>query len=105
MIAAELLKKFSQQNETQERRESSNPHFTLVQLDPRCVIHGSQQENGYFTEEITPAGTMREVCPHCDNVPLQLILRYKHVIRAHLLCPQCTRCVMHFTRTELLPWR
>lgn len=63
----------------------------LVELDPRLIIDGKITPKGLKAPPVLPAGTMRETCPHC-RVPLKLVLRYKHVIRSHLYCDQCTRC-------------
>lgn len=92
MIAAELLRQQSIKLEYSERRRRTTPFFTLIELDPRDVIVGVMLEEGYVSEDATPAGKMRELCPYCCSVPLQLILRYKHVKRSHLFCENCTRC-------------
>lgn len=63
----------------------------LVELNPELVISGARAPGGLVAPDVTLAGTMRETCPHCQ-VPLQLVLRHKHVIRSHLFCAQCTRC-------------
>ena len=65
--------------------------LTLVELDPREVVHGTRAAGGLVAPDVTLAGSMRETCPHCQ-VPLQLVLRYQHVIRSHLFCTHCTRC-------------
>ncbi|MDP2368108.1 hypothetical protein [Rhodoferax sp.] len=63
----------------------------LIELDPRLVIGGEVTPTGLSAPPVMPVGTMREACPHC-HAPLKLVLRYKHVIRSHLYCDQCTRC-------------
>lgn len=63
----------------------------LVELDARLVVDGEITPNGLSAPPVMPAGTMRELCPHC-HAPLKLVLRYRHVIRSHLYCDQCTRC-------------
>lgn len=92
MVAAELLKQNPHSQEYTERRNRSVPFFTLKQLDPWEVVDGVMLEEGYASEDAIPSGKMREVCPYCRNVPLALILRYRHVKRAHLFCENCTRC-------------
>ncbi|CAN5845508.1 hypothetical protein BH11PSE12_BH11PSE12_09960 [soil metagenome] len=92
MVAAELLKQQSQHQEYAERRRRAAGSFTLLQLAPWEVVDGMMLEQGYSSEDVTPAGKMREVCPYCTSVPLSLILRYRHVKRAHLFCENCTRC-------------
>ena len=64
-----------------------------MELDPREVVDGVVLDNGMFlAPDPTPVGAMREVCPHCEGVALQLVLRRHHVKRSHLFCEQCTRC-------------
>lgn len=63
----------------------------LVELDPRLVVDGRATPEGLSAPPVTPVGTMRELCPHCQT-PLKLVLRYRHVIRSHLYCEHCTRC-------------
>ncbi|GGC69961.1 hypothetical protein [Undibacterium terreum] len=92
MIAAELLKRQSNDQYYTERREKRAPFFTLIEMDPRDLVSGIEREEGYLSEDITPAGTMRETCPHCPGNALLLVLRYKQVKRSHLFCEQCTRC-------------
>lgn len=75
-----------------ERRYHRNPEFLLFPLDPRDIIDGQLTANGYLAEQVTNVGNMREHCPHCENVALQLVLRHKQVKRTHLYCPCCTRC-------------
>ncbi|MBG7621931.1 hypothetical protein I5R65_20875 [Herbaspirillum sp. AP02] len=63
----------------------------LVELDPREVIEGVMTPAGFVTADVVPVGPMREACPHCDGVALQLVLRHRHVKRSHLFCRSCTR--------------
>jgi len=75
----------------QRRREALA--VTLMELDPRDVVDGVLLENGLFlAPDPTPVGSMRELCPHCEGVALQLVLRRHHVKRSHLFCEHCTRC-------------
>jgi hypothetical protein len=92
MVTAEILTQQSRYQEYTERRKRRASLFTLTQLAPWEVVDGVMLEQGYASEDATPAGKMREICPYCNNVPLDLILRYKHVKRAHLFCENCTRC-------------
>lgn len=80
------------QDNLSERRHTRTHEFTLVQLDPREVIEGVMIADGYQSEDAPSAGSMREHCPYCIGVQLQLILRYKFVKRSHLFCTSCTRC-------------
>jgi hypothetical protein len=72
------------------------PKLILVELNPAHVVNGVFQEEGIFTEDVLTFGSMRETCPDCEGVPLQLVLRQKNVRIEHLLCPQCTRCFSAF---------
>jgi hypothetical protein len=62
----------------------------LVELDPR-EVDGIMTPNGFLAADVTPVGPMREACPHCEGVALQLVLRHHHVKRSHLFCRVCTR--------------
>lgn len=66
--------------------------FALAELDPRQVVAGVRVAAGFVAADVFPVGQMRETCPYCTDVPLQLVLRANHVIRTHLFCEQCTRC-------------
>jgi hypothetical protein len=66
--------------------------LALVELDPREVVDGIMTEQGFLAPDVVPVGPMREACPHCPGVALQLVLRHHHVKRAHLFCRVCTRC-------------
>lgn len=66
--------------------------LSLVELDPREVADGVMTEQGFLVADIVPVGPMREACPHCPGVALQLVLRHRHVKRSHLFCRVCTRC-------------
>lgn len=92
MVAAGLLKQQFERQEYSERRNRTVPFFTLKQLAPWDVADRVMLEEGYASEDATPSGKMREVCPYCSNVPLALILRYRHIKRSHLFCENCTRC-------------
>jgi hypothetical protein len=82
----------SRNQEIAERRNRDVSLFTLKELAPWEVVDGVMKEQGYAAEDVISSGKMRELCPYCDNVPLDLVLRYKHVKRAHLFCANCTRC-------------
>lgn len=66
--------------------------FSLVELSPQQVVKGVVLDDGFMAKDVIPVGLMRETCPYCEDVPLQLVLRARHVIRSHLFCDQCTRC-------------
>ena len=66
--------------------------FSLFEVPPQLVVKGVVLEDVLLAEDVTPVGQMRETCPYCGGVPLQLVLRSDHVILPHLFCEQCTRC-------------
>ncbi|MFL9926882.1 hypothetical protein PQR62_21605 [Herbaspirillum lusitanum] len=73
--------------------ERSTPlTLSLIELNPQDVVEGLMTEKGFVAAEVTPVGPMREACPHCSGVALQLVLRHRHVKRSHLFCRVCTRC-------------
>ena len=74
------------------KRGTQAARLSLVELDPRGVVDGVQVTNGFLGEDAPTAGKMRETCPYCGGLPLQLVLRQGHVIRSHLVCKVCTRC-------------
>jgi hypothetical protein len=73
-------------------QRSSPLLLALVELDPREVVDGVMTEKGFLAADVVPVGPMREACPHCNGVALQLVLRHRHVKRSHLFCRVCTRC-------------
>lgn len=78
---------------SQEARRGLAAPFSLVELNPQLVLNDAVLESAIMTEgDVAYGGRMRELCPYCGDVPLQLALRSKHVIRTHLYCNKCTRC-------------
>ena len=75
-----------------ELRTESTAFLSLVELDPRLVVEGTRVDGGFEAKDVIPVGKMRETCPYCLGVPLQLVLRFQHVLRPHLFCEHCTRC-------------
>ena len=87
-------------------RTGGVPLFSLVELSPEEVVDGERANAGFVSEDAVMVGKMREKCPHCGDVSLQLVLRYQRVIRPHLYCERCTRCydaVYPDGRSALLP--
>ncbi|HEY5800211.1 MAG TPA: hypothetical protein VIT92_08315 [Burkholderiaceae bacterium] len=73
-----------------KRHAGYDTRFELVVLNPALVFED--------TEDLDPLadvhlfGRMRETCPNCPGVHLQLVLRQRHVRMAHLACQQCHQC-------------
>jgi hypothetical protein len=74
------------------KRDTQATRLLLVELDPRSVVDGVRVASGFMGEDAPSVGMMRETCPYCGGLPLQLVLRQGHVIRSHLVCKACTRC-------------
>ena len=74
------------------KRGTQPTRLALVELDPRSVVNGVRVASGFLGEDAPSVGMMRESCPYCGGLPLQLVLRQGHVIRSHLVCKACTRC-------------
>lgn len=64
----------------------------LVEIALELVVDGTIAVPEALAEEADAGGSMRESCPYCPDEPLQLVLRRKQVIRAHLYCRNCARC-------------
>ena len=93
MSGSELMEsKMSGGNAAPHQRQHTAALLTLVELDPSMVADGVWLHDCYLTGDITFSGEMREVCPECQDVHLQLVLRQEFVKRAHMFCPECTRC-------------
>lgn len=64
----------------------------LVELDPHWVVKGLETVGEIVAEGANAIGRVREKCPYCGDVSLQLVLRYRSVIWSHLYCGKCMRC-------------
>jgi hypothetical protein len=82
----------NQANDKKRRDAKYQPVLTLIELNPSTITEGKRVGNGYQTPDTTTTGAMRETCPVCKDVNLQLVLRQEHVKIAHLFCTKCTRC-------------
>lgn len=78
---------------SRDTRQGLAAPFSLVELNPQLVLNDAVLESGIMTEgDVACGGRMRELCPYCGDIPLQLALRSKHVVRTHLYCDKCSRC-------------
>lgn len=75
-----------------EQRLATPELLFLLELDPKTVADGKSTGEGIVVEDVTASGAMRETCPYCEAGHLRLVLRQKHIKRAHLYCEECTRC-------------
>ena len=90
LVPAELLPEAILPERGMRARDTAK--LALVEVDPQAVVDGTVVDACFVADDVALAGKMREHCPYCGNVPLQLVLRYQHVIRSHLFCENCTRC-------------
>ncbi len=74
-----------------EQREGSL-QLSLVELDPVAIVDGTRYDENYLADDVYACGSMREMCPICEEGHLQLVLRQRSVRVAHLFCLHCTRC-------------
>ena len=74
------------------RRTRPAPSVSLVELSPPFFVEGREVSGGIIAPDDVPLGLCREMCPHCQDAPLMLVLRSQHVMRTHLFCENCTRC-------------
>ncbi len=65
--------------------------MVLTELDPDSFNDHIQLDDERPGEIVT-SGKMRETCPKCKDVHLQLILRQENIKTAYLLCPTCSSC-------------
>lgn len=63
-----------------------------MELAPQLVVEGKKVLGGIVAPDVAPIGVCREMCPHCPDMPLMLVLRSDHILRTHLFCEKCTRC-------------
>jgi hypothetical protein len=75
-----------------EHRKNDAHQLMLVEVEPFEVVDCLPVEHGYLACDVVSAGAVRETCPACEEVHLQLVLLQPHVAREHLFCEKCTRC-------------
>ncbi|MES2325662.1 MAG: hypothetical protein V4633_25715 [Pseudomonadota bacterium] len=62
----------------------------LTELNPESVVDHLDSE--YAPVELSTFGTVRELCPKCQQAHLRLVLRQQCVRTAHLFCDECQSC-------------
>jgi hypothetical protein len=75
-----------------ERETTGRASMLLSELDPHWVVNGVKSDGKIVANGANSIGHVREKCPYCGDVSLQLVLRYRSVIRSHLYCGKCMRC-------------
>jgi hypothetical protein len=72
------------------RRSEGAAPLVLIELNPRLVVDTSVDDDQPL--EVLTFGTVREVCPKCQQAGLKLVLRQSCVRVAHLFCADCASC-------------
>lgn len=81
---------------TSRRHEEHDCQLVLSELNPLAVID-------HLDDDRTPLnlltfGSVREICPKCQQTHLKLVLRQNSVRIAHLFCADCESCFdAHYT--------
>ncbi len=71
------------------RQRHPEDSLLLTELSPHIVI--DHRDDGKPVN-LTTFGTVRETCPKCMQMHLNLILRQRNVRTAHLFCAECQSC-------------
>lgn len=64
--------------------------LVLCELNPLVVVDRLDGEDVPLT--LLTFGSVREVCPKCQQTHLKLVLRQTSVRMAHLFCADCEAC-------------
>jgi len=62
----------------------------LSELNPLAVVDASGNDSAPLN--LLTFGSVREVCPKCQQTHLKLVLRQASVRMAHLFCADCESC-------------
>lgn len=72
------------------RRSAHSATLILTELDPRHVVDATTSSDQPV--DVVTFGTVRELCPKCQQRGLKLVLRQSSVRVAHLFCADCASC-------------
>jgi len=72
------------------RRSYEDGNLVLSELNPRSVV--DEHDNDSAPLNLLTFGSVREVCPKCQQTHLKLVLRQGSVRMAHLFCADCASC-------------
>lgn len=72
------------------RRSAQSAPLILTELDPRHVVDAGAGIDQPL--DLVTFGTVRELCPKCQQHGLKLVLRQSSVRVAHLFCADCASC-------------
>lgn len=72
------------------RRHQVDGNLVLSELNPDAVI--DQPDDASVPLTLLTFGSVREICPKCQQTHLKLVLRQDSVRMAHLFCADCESC-------------
>ena len=72
------------------RRHHEEGALVLSELNPRAVVDALDSDSTPLN--LLTFGSVREVCPKCQQTHLKLVLRQGSVRMAHLFCADCESC-------------
>lgn len=72
------------------RRHQVDGNLVLSELNPQAVIDRLDDES--IPLNLLTFGSVREICPKCQQTHLKLVLRQNSVRIAHLFCADCEAC-------------
>ncbi|MEW7850851.1 hypothetical protein AB2N08_19360 [Massilia aurea] len=72
------------------RRQQDPSDLVLSELNPRAVVDHIDHDSAPLN--LLTFGSVREVCPKCQQTHLKLVLRQASVRMAHLFCADCASC-------------
>jgi len=77
-------------------RRHEDGSLVLSELNPHSVVDGFDGDSAPLN--LLTFGSVREICPKCQQSHLKLVLRQGGVRMAHLFCADCTSCFdAHYT--------
>lgn len=72
------------------RRQQYPSELVLSELNPHAVVDRVDHDSAALN--LLTFGSVREVCPKCQQTHLKLVLRQASVRMAHLFCADCASC-------------
>ncbi len=72
------------------RRHNEAGDLVLSELNPHAVV--DDIDGDVEPLNLLTFGSVREVCPKCQQTHLKLVLRQHSVRMAHLFCADCASC-------------
>ena len=72
------------------RRRQHPSELVLSELNPCAVVDHIDDDS--VPLNLLTFGSVREVCPKCQQTHLKLVLRQASVRMAHLFCADCASC-------------